>query len=176
MKRKLSITLLLSVLILWVGTAMAIDPAKIGNLQTSIHMAPFNQYQSDPMDSVLVIKGKINMGTTNYYSVQPLFEDHLFTIDGKPLETLFQEVGIYKADIAPQFKSSASAGWTIYLCAKTGSNPSRWEKFQAMNNFTLTSTGIARIKYQQNDNTQAIVVTPMEGTKITKPIGAVKPK
>ncbi len=177
MKTKIAITLVLSILIFWAGTALAVNPAKLGNIPLVAHNKSASQYQSDPMASVLVIKGKINMGTTDYYSVKPMLDggEH-FTIDGKPLFTVAQELGIYKMDIFPQLKSSASAGWTIYLCAMTGSNPSYWQKFKEIGNVTLTSFGMVKVKYQQNGPTDNISVAPGAGIQISKPVGPAQPK
>ncbi len=176
MKPKIVITLVLSILLVWAGTAMAINPAKIKKVPILTHATPANQYQSDPLDSVLVIKGKINMGTTDYYSVKPSIAPQLFTIDGKNLIEAAQEMGIYKMDVFPQLKSSASAGWTIYLCAMTGSNPSYWQKFKEISNVTYTSYGMVEVKYQQSGSSDPIMVAPGAGIQISKPVGPVQPK
>jgi hypothetical protein len=177
MKTKIIITFILSVLIFCATTAMAIDPSKLGNVPMITLTSPASQYQSGPMDSVLVIKGKINMGATDYYSVKPLIEaPEQLTIDGQPLTTIAPELGIYKMDIVPQLKSSASAGWTIYLCAMTGSNPNYWQKFQAIGSVTYKSFGMVLVKYQQNGTNEALVAKPGMGMEITKTIGPVKPK
>jgi len=177
MKTKIIITFVLSVLILWATTAMAIDPAKIGKVPIMTHVAPASQYQSDPMASVLVIKGRINMGTTDYYSVKPtIMGPDTILIDGQPLEAIAQEYGIYGMDFVPQFKSSASAGWSIYLVSMTGSNPDFWQKFQAISNVTFKSAGMVSVRYQQNGNNEVLTALPGMGMEITKPAGPVKPK
>jgi hypothetical protein len=177
MKTKIAITFVLSILILWAGTAMAIDPSKLGKIPMVTFTTPASQYQTGPMDSVLVIKGKINMGTTDYYSVVPdIMGAEAILIDGQSLEALAPEFGIYKLDVVPQFKSSASAGWSIYIVSMTGTNPSYWQKFQAITNVTFKSSGVIGVKYQQNSSNDILLVTPGAGMDITKPIGPVKPK
>lgn len=176
MKRKSTLALLLLVLVVWAGAALADEFTNIGKFKMNIHPAPINLYQGGPMDSVLVIKGKIDMGQTDYYSVLPFIGEGSLTIDGKPIEIVMQEIGVNKADFVPQFKSSSSAGWALYIYAPTGANPDFWQKFKAMNNVAMTSLGVVRVKYQQNGNSTAIPVTPGQGMQISKPIGPVQPK
>jgi len=174
MKKQLLITTILAILIIWAGTAMANNRLQIGKIPVMM-IAPADQYQSGPMDSVLVIKGKINMGNTDYYSVFPNFEGGLL-IDGKPFGSLLQELGANKIEYVPQFKSSASSGWTIYFSLATGANPSSWDKFKAITNVTVVSVGAVQVEYQQNGSSVALYVTPGQGTQITKPLGPVKSK
>lgn len=173
---KSAIALLFSVLVVWAGAALADDFAILGKLKIDIHPVPINLYQGSPMDSVLVIRGKIDMGQTDYYSVLPVIGEGFLMIDGKPLETMAQDVGINKADFVPQFKSSAAAGWAIYLYAPTGANPNFWQKFKAMNNVAMTSLGAVRVTLKQGGSSTMIPVVPGQGAQMTKPIGPVQPK
>ncbi len=176
MKTKITILLAFLILIVWIGTAMAVNPAKIKKVPILTHATPANQYQIDPMASVLVIKGKINMGTTDYYSVKPVINLDFLTIDGKHLTEGALGLGILKMDVFEQLKSSASAGWTIYICSLTGSNPSYWQKFKAISNVTLKSAGVVEVKYQQSGGYETIIVAPGAGLQISKPISPVQPK
>jgi len=178
MKKQLLITTILAILIIWAGTALATDRLHIGKVPIRmIPVAPANQYQtqSGHDDSLLIIKGKIDMGTTDYYSVLPSFAGDWLIIDGNPVP-LMAPGFFYKANYVPQFKSSASAGWAIYFYVSTGSNPEYWEVFQKINNLTFKSLGKARVKYQKNGNFKTISVTPGNNIEITKPIGPVQPK
>jgi len=171
MKRKSTLTLLLLVLVVWAGAALAEEFVNIGKFKATYHSGPINLYQGGPMDSVLVIRGKIDMGQTNYYSVLPDSIGGLAT-DGKtPLADIF-----YKGDVVPQFKSSEAAGWVIYLYAQTGSNPDLWQKFKAMSNVKMVSNGAILVKLQQNGSETTMPASPGQGTQITKTIGTVQPK
>jgi hypothetical protein len=173
MKIKLVSKLVLSILIIWSGTAMAIDSAKIGKVKLITHVTPISQHQAGPQDSVLIIKGKIDMGTTDYYSVEPVFVNEWIYIDGEPVPSM----GFFNsAALVPQFKSSASAGWTIYLYVITGLSPSYWEVFQTMGIVTLKSSGSVKVKYHKYGTPETISVTPGQGVKTSKIIGPMQSK
>lgn len=116
------------------------------------------------------------MGTTDYYSVTTILDGVIIYLDGKGFEDLVQELCIYKIDVVPQFKSSESDGWSVYLCTKTGTNPGAWQKFQAMNTMIMKSSGVVGVIYQQNGPIVLIPARPGQGVQITKTIGPVQPK
>lgn len=165
----------LMVMLSWASGALAENFIKIGNFNANILNTQINMYQGGPLDSVLVIKGKIDMGQMNYYSVTPVFGEDV-VIDNKSLSTLAQELGLNKIEFVPQFKSSEAAGWALYLYFQTGNDPTKWQKFKAISNVKMTSLGGVRVKTQQNGSQTGVPATPGIGTVMTKTIGPVQPK
>jgi hypothetical protein len=84
-----------------------------------------------PKDSVIVIRGKVNMGGRNYFSVYPVFRAGSLYGAMKSCEKDFL--------MKPQYQAAEREGYTMIVVVKdTATNPDCWSDFRNLKTVDLS--------------------------------------
>lgn len=166
---------------------------KLKKFQPLAMASAIQSTQGLPSQSVMEIKGRIDMGSTNYYSVIPEFDagiqyilmlwigaihstlteqeiNYLVQTDPDLSETLFGGA------IRPQFKQSEQQGYSLFIFMNTAAHPKLLEAFKSLNQVEFPM-GKLIVKYSQNGPEQSIYAhSPATGSTVTKTIGPFQPK
>ena len=178
-------------LLLFPSTSMADD---LANLLANTDLATISdalQSQGLPSQSVIEIKGKIDMGNTNYYSVAPnldlthiLFGQFIPCIENSCTE---QELSIINNDenlkktffghaIRPQLKESEHKGYSVYFYMNTAAHPKILECFKKITHIEFPMGNLI-VKYAKTGPEQSIYPhNPASGSVVTKALGPFQPK
>lgn len=82
-------------------------------------------------DSVIVIRGKVNMGERDYFMAYPVFR-------AGSLDEEMQACG-KEYVMRPQYKAAAQEGFTMFVIVKdTGADPNCWRQFRHMETLRLS--------------------------------------
>jgi hypothetical protein len=185
------LTLILSLL---ASPSMAdgiLNKLKMKKLEPTVMASAIQSTQGLPSQSVIEIKGRIDMGSTNYYSVIPVagIEAILYSwiqaLESTLTEREFESVLLNDPDlektlfgsaVRPQFKQSEQQGYSLYVFLNTAAHPKLLEAFKNLKQVELPM-GKLIVKYSQNGPEQSIYAhSPATGSVVTKTIGPYQPK
>jgi hypothetical protein len=183
-------------LILLASPSMAdgiLNNLKMKKIEPKVTSSAIQSTQGLPSQSVIEIKGRIDMGSTNYYSVMPEMETGLMavfmlwlreiesTLTERELDSIFfndpdLEKTFFGGAVRPQFKQSEQQGYSLYLFLNTAAHPKLLEAFKNLKQVEFPM-GKLTVKYSQNGPEQSIYAhSPATGSTVTKTIGPYQPK
>lgn len=193
---KTSVSVLTLTLILLASPSMAdgiLSKLKMKKIEPTVMASAIQSTQGLPSQSVIEIKGRIDMGSTNYYSVIPEMDAGLMAIlmlwvqalESTLTEREFESVLLNDPDlektlfgsaIRPQFKQSEQQGYNLYIFLNTAAHPKLLEAFKNLKQVEFPM-GKLIVKYSQNGPEQSIYAhSPATGSVVTKTIGPYQPK
>ncbi|MDH3236964.1 MAG: hypothetical protein OEM47_00320 [Deltaproteobacteria bacterium] len=105
----------------------AIEPAIVASKQSTDELLA----TIPPKDSVIVIRGKVNMGGRNYFSVYPIFR----------AGSLYGAMKACRKDflMKPQYQAAEQEGYTMIVVVKdTATNPVCWNEYRYLETVDLS--------------------------------------
>ncbi len=169
----------MAVVLLWCGQILGaqsqgITPTKVKAMSFA-DAGSINQ-KVGPNDSVIIISGRVDMGSADYYEAMPYIEANFYK--GNQLFDVSACKSIEHYDVA-QKKSAEAAGYKkIYVFRDTGVNQQCWKVFNEITKVAMTPSPLVQyimVKKTADSKLDAWVMKPKAADALY-PLGPVQPK
>ncbi len=176
------------------GGGLDLSSLKGQLLDSSFVGKALEDYTGQPYHSTIELKGKINLGSTAYYSVTPeltmnLKEQivgpwgqslyslyaNLNPTEKAALEQELQGKDIFAFGVRPQYKANEAQGYSIYFHLYTG-HPKLMEAFKQLSQAKFTMPDLIITYTQSGPGQKLFSKTPAAGSTVTKPLSPFQPK